>query len=255
MTCASCAQGIDRHLTAKGLKGVHVFYDSGEVEFESVGEKQTSFVIEEINKLGYKASSHEANSEVKPNYEPLFLKVFFSLLLTTPMWSSMIFSFSWMHHFYFNLMLASGVLLIGLNHFGKSAWGSLLQLRPNMDVLVMLGAITSFLYSVVGYYLANHHEQWIQYNFFETCASIITFVLIGNYIEEKSLKRTNSAIVALSKIQPIKAKRITNAYSENESYIEVNIDLLNPNDLIIVDRKSTRLNSSHSSVSRMPSSA
>ena len=56
MTCASCAQGIDRHLTSKGITGVHVFYDSGEVEFESIGEQQTDFVITEINKLGYQAS-------------------------------------------------------------------------------------------------------------------------------------------------------------------------------------------------------
>jgi Cu+-exporting ATPase len=127
------------------------------------------------------------------------------------------------------------VLIIGLNHFGKSALGSLQQLRPNMDVLIMMGALTSYLYSIAGFSLAVSHQEWMNYNFFETTASIITFVLIGNLIEEKSLKRTNTSIASLIKMQPSKARRITNAYSNNEGSIEVEIELLNPNDLILVN--------------------
>jgi Cu+-exporting ATPase len=59
--------------------------------------------------------------------------------------------------------------------------------------------------------------------------------LIGNLIEEKSLKRTNTSIASLIKMQPSKARRITNAYSNNEGSIEVEIELLNPNDLILVN--------------------
>jgi Cu+-exporting ATPase len=111
----------------------------------------------------------------------------------------------------------------------------MLQLRPNMDVLIMMGAITSYIYSIVGYLLAFSHDEWMNYNFFETTASIITFVLIGNLIEEKSLKRTNSSISALIKMQPSKARRITNAYSNNEGSVEIEIELLNPNDLLLVN--------------------
>jgi Cu+-exporting ATPase len=91
------------------------------------------------------------------------------------------------------------------------------------------------LYSIAGYSLAVSHQEWMNYNFFETTASIITFVLIGNLIEEKSLKRTNTSIASLIKMQPSKARRITNAYSNNEGSIEVEIELLNPNDLILVN--------------------
>ena len=235
MTCASCAQGIDRHLTIKGVKGVHVFYDSGEVEFETIGEQQTSFVISEINKLGYNASSANEEIQTESSYSPLFIKTILSLLVTIPLWSTMIFRVDWMHSFLFQFILSSIVLIIGLNHFGKSALGSLRQLRPNMDVLIMMGALTSYLYSIAGFSLAVSHQEWMNYNFFETTASIITFVLIGNLIEEKSLKRTNSSIALLIKMQPSKARRITNAYSNNEGSIEVEIELLNPNDLILVN--------------------
>ena len=235
MTCASCAQGIDRHLTIKGVKGVHVFYDSGEVEFETIGEQQTSFVISEINKLGYNASSANEEIQTESSYSPLFIKTILSLLVTIPLWSTMIFRVDWMHSFLFQFILSSIVLIIGLNHFGKSALGSLRQLRPNMDVLIMMGALTSYLYSIAGFSLAVSHQEWMNYNFFETTASIITFVLIGNLIEEKSLKRTNTSIASLIKMQPSKARRITNAYSNNEGSIEVEIELLNPNDLILVN--------------------
>ena len=235
MTCASCAQGIDRHLTIKGVKGVHVFYDSGEVEFETIGEQQTSFVISEINKLGYNASSANEEIQTESSYSPLFIKTILSLIVTIPLWSTMIFRVDWMHSFLFQFILSSIVLIIGLNHFGKSAIGSLRQLRPNMDVLIIMGALTSYLYSIAGYSLAISHQEWMNYNFFETTASIITFVLIGNLIEEKSLKRTNTSIASLIKMQPSKARRITNAYSNNEGSVEVEIELLNPNDLILVN--------------------
>ncbi len=235
MTCASCAQGIDRHLTDKGIKAVQVFYVSGEVEFETIDEKQTSFVIKEINKLGYSASNSIGVDQLPKSYSPLFLKTAISLLLSIPMWISMLTGHSLIHNFYFQLILTSIVYAIGIIHFGKSAAGSLLQLRPNMDVLIMMGASTSFIYSIAGFYLSDSPQAWMNYNFFETCASIITFVLIGNLIEEKSLKKTNVAISSLIKMQPLKARRITNAYSNNEGFVEVTIDLLNPNDLILVN--------------------
>ncbi|MFN6091892.1 MAG: cation transporter, partial [Bacteroidota bacterium] len=197
MTCSSCAQGIDRHLTSKGIRGVHVFYDSGEVEFETVGEQQTDFVINEINKLGYNASGIKIEGHDEKKYSPLFIKTILALIFTIPLWSTMIFNEGWTHCFLFQIILSSVVLITGLHHFGKSALGSMLQLRPNMDVLIMMGAITSYIYSIAGYLLAVSHEEWMKYNFFETTASIITFVLIGNLIEEKSLKRTNSSISAL----------------------------------------------------------
>lgn len=235
MTCASCAQGIDRHLTNKGIKGVHVFYDSGEVEFETVGEQQTDFVISEINKLGYNASGRKENLQAESKYSPLYIKTILALTFTFPLWLTMLLNSAWMHSFLFQIVLSSLVLVIGIHHFGKSALGSLSQLRPNMDVLIMMGALTSYLYSIAGYMLATSHHEWMTYNFFETTASIITFVLIGNLIEEKSLKRTNSSIASLIKMQPSKARRITNAYSNNEGSVEVEIELLNPNDLILVN--------------------
>jgi Cu+-exporting ATPase len=235
MTCSSCAQGIDRHLTSKGVKGVHVFYESGEVEFETIGEQQTAFIISEINKLGYNASGTKEEIQTENKYSPLYIKTLFALTFTLPLWLTMVLSSAWMHSFLFQIILSSLVLIIGLNHFGKSALGSLRQLRPNMDVLIMMGALTSYLYSIAGYFLAVSLDEWMTYNFFETTASIITFVLIGNLIEEKSLKRTYSSIASLIKMQPSKARRITNAYSSNEGSIEVEIELLNPNDLILVN--------------------
>ena len=59
MTCASCAQGITRHLNKKGYSDVHVFYETGQVEIENMRESSLNEVISEINSLGYKAATPE----------------------------------------------------------------------------------------------------------------------------------------------------------------------------------------------------
>src|SRR6185295_19470328 len=74
----------------------------------------------------------------------------------------------------------------------------------NMDVLIFIGSTAAFIYSLIGGIFLQNPD----YLFFETAASIITLVLLGNVIEKKSVRRTRSAVEALTKLQPQKAKRI-----------------------------------------------
>jgi Cu+-exporting ATPase len=72
------------------------------------------------------------------------------------------------------------VFIVGCLHFGKSAFNSVKGGVPNMDVLIFIGSTAAFVYSLVG--TLQHLGE--QYQFYETCATIITLVLLGNLFRE-----------------------------------------------------------------------
>src|ERR1700744_2766340 len=86
-----------------------------------------------------------------------------------------------------------------------------------MDVLIFVGSTAAFVYSLVGT-LENLGER---YQFYETCATIITLVLLGNVFEKRSVTQTTSAVKDLIKIQQVNANRIVNGTIEVISAKEV----------------------------------
>tara|TARA_B100001758_G_C18413386_1_gene617554 strand:+ start:52 stop:1851 length:1800 start_codon:yes stop_codon:yes gene_type:complete len=99
------------------------------------------------------------------------------------------------------------VYLIGVIQFGKSALRSIQSSIPNMDVLIFIGSSSAFFYSIYGCLLFNGTEIIHNYLFFETSATIITLVLLGNILEKRSVQKTTTAIKDLTDIQKGFAKR------------------------------------------------
>ncbi|MEB0249690.1 heavy metal translocating P-type ATPase, partial [Mucilaginibacter sp. 5B2] len=77
---------------------------------------------------------------------------------------------------------------------------------PNMDVLIFVGSTSAFIYSLVGT-VENLGEHYL---FYETCATIITLVLLGNVFEKRSVNQTTSAVKDLMKFQQVNANRVIN---------------------------------------------
>nr|WP_256366176.1 cation-translocating P-type ATPase [Lewinella sp. W8] len=109
-----------------------------------------------------------------------------------------------MHNGWLQLALAGPVYLIGGLHFGRSALAGIRERILNMDVLIFLGATAAFVYSLVGLYWQNP-----DYYFFETAATIITLVLVGNWLEARAVARTTTAIGALTELQEETATVVT----------------------------------------------
>ncbi|OYU94156.1 MAG: ATPase P [Bacteroidetes bacterium B1(2017)] len=106
-----------------------------------------------------------------------------------------------LHNPLVQLALSIPVYAMGLWFFGKSAYHSLKSGVPNMDVLIFMGAASAFFYSVFGtLYYWNTHEVHM-YLFYETGATIISLVLMGNLLEKRSVKKTTTAITSLSALQ------------------------------------------------------
>ena len=73
---------------------------------------------------------------------------------------------------------------------------------------------------MAGFYLLET-EQAHHYLFFETTATIITLVLLGNVLEHKSVKKTTTAISDLSAIQKVIAKKEIDGKIVELSYEEI----------------------------------
>jgi Cu+-exporting ATPase len=144
----------------------------------------------------------------------------------------MLLPFPMLHMPLVQLLLSLPVMYIGATHFGKSAWGSVKLLVPNMDVLIVLGSGSAFIYSLAEMLLhpGNSHSDL----YFETAATIVTLVLFGNVLEARSVKQTTSAIDELHKIQVRSARRIS-IVDGREVFTETPLKSILKGDILLVN--------------------
>ena len=211
MTCANCAKGIEKHLIKKGIKEVKVDFANSEAQFLS-NKIKIDDVIKEIESIGFQANNEEIDKYNK--VEKLFA---FCLIFTIPLFSHMFLNENnILHNPIIQFFLALPVYIVGCYYFCTSAWNSLKLKVPNMDVLIMIGTTAAFFYSVTGTLLFWGTAEAHNFLFFETTATIITLVLLGNVLEHRSVKQTTTAIKELSSIQNLETKR-----ERNDGSIEI----------------------------------
>ncbi|MDX2285605.1 MAG: cation-translocating P-type ATPase [Bacteroidia bacterium] len=201
MTCTNCALGIETYLRREGLDGVSVNFTTEEVSFDLGRPERLGALIQGIERLGYQVVKEDAPERGPSKVERLFLA---SIVFTLPLLAHMVLPMHWLHDPWVQCALATPVFAIGLYHFGRSALSSLRSGVPNMDVLIIIGAISAYGYSLYGALM----QLGPDFLFFETAASIISLVLLGNVIEHRAVRRTTSAIRELSGLQPQEARRI-----------------------------------------------
>lgn len=219
MHCNNCALAVHKLLEKKGYDDVSVNFANEEVKFSSNKEVELRELIRDIEGLGYKVYQDDF-----PLEKPSFLgtiegKFIFSLVFTIPLFLHMFLPLQWLHHPYVQLALCLPVYILGCTYFGKSAWNSIRSGIPNMDVLIFVGATAAFIYSLIG----TINQLGANYLFYETTATIITLVLLGNVFEKRSIKKTTSAIKDLLKIQNTFAYRLENGELEEVTAQDIKV--------------------------------
>lgn len=231
MDCANCALSITRFLERKGLQHIDVNFATGDVRFEENENVSLDKIKSGIHKLGYTI----IDKETKDNNNGLGFNwlLIISAIFTFPLLAGHMLGmfFDWpilhfMHNPYIQLGLCLPVYAIGFYYFGKSALGSLRGGVPNMDVLIFIGSTAAFVYSIIGIIQANP-----DYIFFETAATIITLVLLGNWFEKRAVQQTTTAIDDLNQLKAETALRIM----PSGSIVSIPIDELNVGDLLQVN--------------------
>lgn len=209
MTCAGCANTVTRAISNEGVSDPTVNYLTGEASFPQEFEGKIPGIIKAIQDAGYKVvMQKETTKEGRfSRVEKFFL---FTLPFTLVLFSGHILfpHKSLVNQPFVQLALCIPVFIAGTLFFGKSAWGSVKAGAPNMDVLIMIGAISAFVYSLAGMMLHELSHEVHQYLFFETTATIISLVLLGNVIEHRSVKQTTGALRELMRLQPQYARQV-----------------------------------------------
>jgi len=233
MTCSNCAAGLDKFLTRKGLEDVSVNFATSEVKFSL---SDTGLSIDDIKKGIGKMGYEVVGDNMKPKFWTPIRRLIFASIFTIPLVIKHFTDMSgidflpWLSDFWIQLAVCLPVYILGFIYFGKSGWNSLKAGVPNMDVLIFIGSTAAFIYSLIGTFLHVH-----DYIFYETTATIITLVLLGNLIEERSVQQTTTAIDSLSDLEAQKA----NIVSKSGSIISVDVKELKKGDICQVNEGDT----------------
>ena len=234
MDCSSCALGITKSLIKLGLKDVNVNFATGEAVFKEDKAIELRSVVSNIEGLGYKVIDSKKEETGKRDWTKVEKLFYFSLLFTVPLFLHMFLPFHFLHYPLVQLGLSIPVVVVGMYHFGKSALGSLRSGVPNMDVLITIGASSAFVYSLAGTIMFYGSPEVSNFLFYETAATIITLVLLGNVIEHRSVKQTTTAIKDLSALQEGKAKLVV-IRDGKEEIEETDIEQIIKYDVVVVN--------------------
>ena len=121
----------------------------------------------------------------------------------------------------------------------RNGYKNLIHGVPNMDTLVSIGVISSFLYSLYGMYMVikGNHEYAMDL-YFESSAIIIYFIKLGRYLDGMSKDKTKEAIKKLVEITPNTATIEVDGVEKIVTLDEIkkgNIIIAKPGDKIAVD--------------------
>lgn len=234
MDCANCALTISSYLKKQGMHGVKVNPVSGDVLFEKNGSTVSEDTLKKgISNLGYtvvagSADPHDhGHADTNKFLRWLLLCLPFTLVLMLHMLPVHI---HWLMNPWLQLGLCLPVYIIGMNFFGRSALKGLKTGIANMNVLIALGATAAFFYSLAGT-VFNLGESYL---FYETAATIITLVFLGNYLEDVSVATTQRALNKLAKHQQVMANMIAFDDQHQEVLFPLPNDQLKEGDLILI---------------------
>ena len=108
-----------------------------------------------------------------------------------------------------NFALVQLLLTIPVLYFARAyfyrGFKALYHRSPNMDSLIAIGSLASFLYSLYLTFLISLDASHVHNLYYESAASVLTFIMTGKYLEAKSTDKTTTAISSLIALSPPKA--------------------------------------------------
>ncbi len=239
MTCTNCALSVEKYLSRIGGEDISVNFATKEVRFRNTAKTSYEDLKEGIQRLGYTVVTDKPTSEKEnesKGLSSLEKKLIISAAFTLPLLLHMFLpGVALLNNPVFQLVLSLPPLYYGITYFGKSAWGSVRNGTANMDVLIFIGSMAAFAYSLTGTLMYYGQHEAHQYLFYETSATIITLVLMGNWIEERSVKQTTRSLQQLVSMSKEKARLIKKNLNGETTTELVDADKLQPEDLIQVN--------------------
>lgn len=243
MTCSACSNGLEKYLNKQnGIynASVNLVMANATIDYD---EKILDIPKLEtfVKKAGFKSLGEfkEIKFETKSKNEKTKL-IIFTILAIILMYISMghmlnlpALPYLDPHKHVYPYMITLLLLTISFLIYGfdiiKNGYKNLIHNTPNMDTLVAIGVLTSFLYSLYNMYLVfKGNQNAIMNLYFESSAIVIYFIKLGRFIDGASKDKTKEAISKLVTITPTKA-----TIKKEDTYKEVTLDEIKKGDIVI----------------------
>jgi len=237
MSCASCVGRVERALSSvAGVQHAEVNLASQQARVTLLKDADTEPLFAALQAAGYPARWLDAAHPAEPEQADTLRKEWHWLLLaiafTLPLTAGMVPALFGYHHLmlppWLQLLLASIVQFVFGARFYRGAWHALRNKTGNMDLLVALG--TSAGWALSTWHLLQAAPGEMPALYYEASATIVSFILLGKYLENRAKGQTLEAIRALSALRPDTARR-RNANGEEEI---IALEQVSPGDLLIV---------------------
>ena len=250
MTCANCANTITRALQkTPGVKTANVNLAtetaSVTIEPDAVTREQLVEVVERVgygvaDSGGLRVPQHGAEPEIEGASEEAALdeatrqrvrRLSFATILTIPLvivaMGHTLGLFELPYQMLVEFTLATPIMLYSALPFYKGAYKALRNKSANMDVLVSVGTLAAYAYSLLVTFAPGILPGAGTY--YETAAVIVTLILLGKHIEAKSKSRASAAIRRLFELGAKQAR-----VQRGDDWIDVDVNDVRVGDTLLV---------------------
>ncbi len=256
MNCAACSARVEKAVSkVKGVTSCSVSLLTNSMGVE--GTAESSAVIEAVKAAGYGASlknAKEENKEAETGLEdtqtPLlkkrliasvvFLIVLMYFSMGHMMWGWPLPAWFTDNHVGMGLvqMILAAIIMVINQQFFISGFKALWHRSPNMDTLVAMGSMASFVWSVYALLAMTRAQtdgnaelvmEYMMEFYFESAAMILTLITVGKMLEARSKGKTTDALKSLISLAPKTA-----VVERDGREVTVSIDEVQKGDIFVV---------------------
>ena len=243
MTCSACSSGLEKYLNKQdGIKqaNVNLVMNNANIEYD-----EQKLTLEQVEKfiekagfasLGIDTFEKESKKKGTEKYKLIAITIISLVILYISMAHMVgllaIPFLNMMHHpvnYAIALLVLTVIVIILGKDILKSGYKNLIHKTPNMDTLVMIGVLSSFIYSIYGtIQILKGNTQYVENLYYESAAIVILFIEIGRYIENKNKDKTKEALKQLMTITPNNATILKDGQE-----VKVTLDEIKKGDIVI----------------------
>ncbi|MEF9883038.1 heavy metal translocating P-type ATPase [Streptomyces sp. P9-A4] len=221
MTCASCAARVEKKLNRMDGVTATVNYATEKARIEHPPEVDVDALIATVVRTGYTAEeppppepgpTTAPETHEDPELASLRQRLTVSALLAAPVvLLSMVPALQFDNWQWLSLTLAAPVVVWGGLPFHRAAWTNLRHGAATMDTLVSVGTLAAFGWSLWALFLGDAGMPGMRHGFdltvdrsaassaiyLEVAAGVVTFILLGRYLEARAKRKAGAALRAL----------------------------------------------------------
>lgn len=259
MSCAACSARVEKAVSkVPGVTSCSVSLLTNSMGVE--GTASADSIVAAVTEAGYGASLKGAEAEnrsasadedaLKDRETPVlkrrlitsigFLAVLMYFSMGHMMWGWPLPSWFEGNHVAMGLvqMILAGIIMVINQKFFVNGFKSLWHRSPNMDTLVALGSMASYVWSVFALFLMTDAEvhgdmagvmKYMDEFYFESAAMILTLITVGKMLEARSKGKTTDALKSLMKLAPKTAVLV-----QNGEEVTVPVEQVKKGDIFVV---------------------